>query len=247
MRAESVDCVVTSPPYNVGMDYGPEVDDRMTPAEYQAFAFDCAREIARVSKHSARIWVNVPQAIYQKDGPNGLNESGVRIRQVPVWDDALVEAGLMFRDWIVWDKRGGNGNTDWGSYLSPNSPNLRGRYELILLYFKGEWNKGRIARNDIARDEWPELTRNVWRMQPEPRNHGHPAPFPAELPRRCILLSTWRGDVVLDPFCGSGTSIKVARDLGRIPIGVDLSHDYLLTTRGRIAQGRLDSLEVAGI
>lgn len=95
-----------------------------------------------------------------------------------------------------------------------------------------------MERNDIPAAEWPELTRNVWRTPCAARN-GHPAPFPAELPRRAILLSTWPGDVVLDPFCGGGTTVRVARALGRVGVGVDLSATYAAKSLRSVAQGVL--------
>lgn len=226
LAAASVDCIVTSPPYNVGVDYG-TVDDDIDPAAYVEFARICCAQFERVLKPGGRAWVNVAVSTGGQDG-------GLRTKLATLWDAALEASGLTFRDWIVWDKVGGEGGTRWGSYLSPNSPNLRGRYELVLLYFKGpDWKRGRTERSDIDPDEWPHLTRNVWPIQPEPRNHGHPAPFPRRIPRKAILLSTWPGDIVLDPFCGSGTTVRVAHDLGRVGIGVELSAAYARAARRR--------------
>jgi DNA modification methylase len=155
-----------------------------------------------------------------------------------VWHQALEQAGLSFRDWVVWDQIGHDQPTAWGSYLSPNAPNLRGRSELVLLFFKGSWARGRVERSDVLARDWPELTRNVWTM-PCSRVGAHPCPFPPELPRRAILLSTWPGDLVLDPFCGSGTTLAVARSLGRRVIGCDLSAAYARLSRDAVSQGVL--------
>ena len=226
---DSVDCIVTSPPYNVGVDYDGVADLRPL-AEYLGQVFSGAREMARVLKPSGRVWVNVAAAV--------PGEGGDRFPLAATWHQGLSAAGLRFRDWVVWDQVGQDAATAWGSYLSPNAPNLRGRHELILLFHKGPWNRGRVEHNDVSREQWGELTRNVWRMPSAPRN-GHPAPFPAELPRRAILLSTWPGEVVLDPFCGSGTTIRAARDLGRVGIGCDLSPAYAARSFGAVAQGVL--------
>lgn len=224
-----LDCIVTSPPYNVGLAYD-GVSDLRPLADYYGKVFAWALEMARVLRQSGRVWVNVAAAV-----PGDGEE---RFALAVLWHQGLSAAGLRFRDWIVWEQLGADAATAWGSYLSPNAPNIRGRHELVLLFYKGSWNRCRVEHNDIAAAEWPELTRNVWRMGCAPRN-GHPAPFPAELARRAILLSTWRGERVLDPFCGSGTTLRVARDLGRVGIGVDLSAAYAAKSWQAVAQGVL--------
>jgi site-specific DNA-methyltransferase (adenine-specific) len=224
-----VDCVVTSPPYNVGVCYD-GVPDLRPLAAYLERSFVWAREMARVLRGGGRAWVNVATAV------PGAGEE--RVALGALWHQALSAAGLRFRDWVVWDQAGHDAATAWGSYLSPNAPNLRGRHELILLFYKERWNRERVERGDIDPSQWGELTRNVWRMPCAPRGR-HPAPFPDELARRAILLSTWAGDKVLDPFSGSGTTIRVARDLGRAGIGVDLSAAYARMGLDAVAQGVL--------
>lgn len=240
---ESVDCIVTSPPYNVGIAYQ-DVADLMTWEQYGALAFGAAREMYRVLDDGGRAWVNVmPTAPGELTG--GTHKKGkwgkkgghlvARANLLAIWNLALDEAGLSYRDTVVWIQDAWDGACSWGSKWSPNAPNLRGSWEAILLFHKGPWMRGRIGQNDIPRESWSEYTRNVWKMNPS-QSSGHPATFPPELPRRCILLSTWPGDTVLDPFCGSGTTIKVAKDLGRKAIGVDLSETYCEMTRRRVAQ-----------
>jgi DNA modification methylase len=226
----SVDCIVTSPPYNVGVDYD-GVSDLRPVFDYQARVFSWCRELARVLVPGGRAWVNVAAAL------PGAGEE--RVCLAALWHQALMAAGLRFRDWVVWDQPGGmDSATAWGSYLSPNAPNLRGRYELVLVFYKHAWSRGRVQRGDVAPERWPELTRNVWRLPCAPRN-GHPAPFPAELARRAIQLSTWPGERVLDPFCGSGTTIRVARELSRVGVGCELSAAYAAKSFAAVAQGVL--------
>ncbi|MGH2690327.1 MAG: DNA-methyltransferase, partial [Actinomycetota bacterium] len=185
-----------------------------------------------------RAWVNVATAVPGSVCGDREGEDGERVALAALWHQSLSAAGLRFRDWVVWDQTGHDAATAWGSYLSPNAPNLRGRHELILLFYKATWSRGRVERGDIDPGQWGALTRNVWRMPCAPRS-THPAPFPAELARRAILLSTWPGDVVLDVFSGSGTTIGVARDLGRVGIGVDLSAAYARLGLEAVAQGVL--------
>lgn len=243
LEDESVDCIVTSPPYNCGMEYE-GVDDRMTWEQYGALAFDSSREMRRVLKPGGRAWVNVmPTEPEEETG--GTHKNGrpgkkgghliPRANLLAIWNLALDEAGLSYRDTVVWVQDAYDGACSWGSKWSPNAPNLRGSWEAILLFHKWPWMRGRVEQNDIPRESWAEYTRNVWKMNPT-QTPGHPATFPSELPRRAILLSTWPGDVVLDPFCGSGTTVKVAKDLGRKAIGVDLAPSYLEMTRDRCAQ-----------
>lgn len=99
--------------------------------------------------------------------------------------------------------------------------------EMILVMFKETWKKQRQGISDITRDEFVEWTNGVWTFSGEQRGRiGHPAPFPLELPRRCIKLFSFVGDVVLDPFVGSGTTLLACYQLQRIGIGVEISSTY---------------------
>lgn len=222
----SVDCIVTSPPYNVGLDYD-GVDDALTLDEYTDLAHGSVLEMARVLKPGGRVWLNVVHATNQL-GDFG-RETGARVNLMAIWEHALAWGRLLYRDVVVWDKGIGNQATAWGSYLSPNTPNMRGRWEPILVYFKDHWTRARDdgLSLDLDASEWMDLTRNVWRIVPDGGQRWHPAPFPAEIPRRAIILSTWPGDLVLDPFAGSGTTLRVAHALGRRAIGVELSESYV--------------------
>lgn len=228
---ESVDCIVTSPPYNCGMPYAGAAD-ALDVEEYQDLAHGASAEMFRVLKPGGRAWVNVTQAVSRFGLGDVIEE---RWNPSEVWNRELGRAGLFYRDTVVWVQRGKDQPTAWGSVDSPNAPNLKGRWEPILLFFKGTWSRGRVGINDIAHRNWLDWVENVWYFTCARRN-GHPAPFPAELPLRCILLSTWKGDVVLDPFCGSGTTVRVAKDLGRVGIGCDSSAVYAEMSDRRLGQ-----------
>ena len=124
---------------------------------------------------------------------------------------------------------------------------MRGEWEIILATFTGPtWQRDtpeQFKRTKDTRGGWIELTTNVWRIQPEPRGPEtghHPAPFPTTLADRCIRLSTWPGETVLDPFMGSGSTLRAAKDLGRKAIGIELSERYCEIAAKRMGQEVLD-------
>ena len=129
----SVDCVVTSPPYNVGMRYA-GVSDELSLEDYRARAVQWTQEIARALRPGGRAWVNVSQSLPDLGRPRCERWS-----PAVLWHELLLAAGLLFGDWIVWRQVGADAATAWGSHLSPNAPNIRGRYELVLLFFKERW------------------------------------------------------------------------------------------------------------
>jgi site-specific DNA-methyltransferase (adenine-specific) len=129
---------------------------------------------------------------------------------------------------ITWDKRNVTRRTAWGSWKSPSFPVVNNPLECILVYCKSEKKHiGNKEDADITRDEFIEYTMGVWNMASAKKSKvGHPAPFPDELPYRCIKLFTYQNDLVLDPFVGSGTTVRVAKKLNRKFIGFDISPEY---------------------
>jgi site-specific DNA-methyltransferase (adenine-specific) len=239
---ETVDCIVTSPPYNLGMKYD-GVSDSYTFEEYDRLIASATFEMERTLKPGGRLWLNAMHSMTEFDSIEALRvgdavKTGRRWNAVELWRQGLLVAGLSYRDTIAWVQNAHDAATAWGSMLSPNAPNLRGRWEPILLMFKDTWDRGRVERNDLTWDDFARWTRNVWEMGTAQRRH-HPAPFPEDLPRRCILLSTWPSDLVFDPFMGSGTTLRVAKDLGRRAVGVELSEAYCELAVQRLAQGVL--------
>lgn len=217
LKAETAACIVTSPPYNLGIEYE-NYDDNLDWFEYEYdLARPAAQEMFRVIQPSGRVWVNVMQAVPQKDRSD-------RFPLGVMWHDALNDAGFLYRDTIVWQQDNHDGQCAWGSWLMPSAPNLRGSYEVIHCFYKPPYKRtgnGRLPRDELGGD-WTDLCRNVWKMNPVRRTENAPAPFPIELPARAIRLSTWPGEVVLDPFVGSGTTLTACEELGRIGIGIEL-------------------------
>jgi len=137
---------------------------------------------------------------------------------------------------IIWDKGNSGVSTAWGSWKSASNPVLRDVHEYILVFQKGSFKRERKNKEDtISKEEFLEFTKSIWSFKPESaKKVGHPAPFPIELPKRCIQLYSFKKDVVLDPFCGSGTTCLASKQLGRYYIGYDIKEEYC-----KIAQKRL--------
>jgi site-specific DNA-methyltransferase (adenine-specific) len=138
---------------------------------------------------------------------------------------------------VIWVKESSAGtSTAWGSWCSASNPTLRDIHEYVLVFSKDAMKRDRTGADTILRDEFLENTKSVWTFPTEsPKRVGHPTPFPLELPRRLILLYSFAGDVILDPFCGSGTTCVAALMQGRRFIGYDNSSEYCHLARHRIS------------
>ena len=216
LGAGSVGLVVTSPPYwNAKREYA-------SWPTYAAYLADMARvwaECFRVLCEGGRVAVNVPDG-YGRPGSGGYLTLG---------DDtarALQTAGFTLRGKVIWYKGGAvaRNSTAWGSWQSASNPSLRDCYEVVILAHKGAARRRGPAVIDA--ETFLSDTVSVWEVQPA-RSKWHPAPFPAEIPRRVIRLLSFPGDVILDPFAGTATTVWEAARAGRQGIGVDLSAAYL--------------------
>lgn len=219
---ESIHLVVTSPPYNVGKEY----DDDLDLNEYLSLLRTVFSETYRVLVNGGRACVNIA---------NVGRKPYIPYHKFVI--DTMEDVGFLMRGEVIWDKGGGAGtSTAWGSWCSPANPTLRDVHEYILLFSKGQFGRTSIEKKPtISRDEFLEFTRSIWSFMPESaRRIGHPAPFPVELAYRCIQLYSFSGDVVLDPFCGAGTTCVAAVKTGRHYVGLDISEDYVRSARRRI-------------
>ena len=219
----SVHLMVTSPPYNVGKDY----DKDLTLAEYLGFLRRVWAEVQRVLAPGGRACINIA---------NLGRKPYIPLHAYILGD--MLDLGFQMRGEIIWDKGASAAtSTAWGSWRSPSNPTLRDVHEYILVFSKGEYRRkpgdGRLST--ISREEFLEFTKSVWTFPSESaRRVGHPAPFPMELPYRLIQLYTYSGEVVLDPFMGSGQTALAARKAGRRFVGYEVDEDYV-----RLAQARL--------
>jgi site-specific DNA-methyltransferase (adenine-specific) len=150
----------------------------------------------------------------------------------------LLQLGFLMRGEIIWDKAASaSSSTAWGSWQSASNPTLRDVHEYILVFSKGDFRRGKLeGRVDtIGREEFLEFTKSVWTLTAESaRKIGHPAPFPVELPYRLIQLYTYAGEVVLDPFMGSGQTALAALKAGRRFAGYELNAEYAALAERRI-------------
>ncbi|MGL4647934.1 MAG: DNA-methyltransferase, partial [Caldilineaceae bacterium] len=214
LPARCVHLMVTSPPYNVTKQY----DDDLSLDEYLGLLARVFAEVWRVLAEGGRACVNVANL-----GRKPYIPLSAHIAHL------MQELGFLQRGEIIWHKGAGAGvSMAWGSWRSASNPVLRDTHEYILVFSKGSFGRPGAGREStIARDDFMEWTKSVWSMNTESAQRvGHPAPFPVELPRRLIQLYTFKDDVVLDPFMGSGTTAVAALEAGRRYVGFELSPEY---------------------
>jgi len=217
--------MVTSPPYNVGKEY----DKDLTLGEYLDFLEEVMREVYRTLVWGGRVCFNVA---------NLGRKPYIPLHAYLI--ELFENIGFLFRGEIIWDKGDSisGASTAWGTWQSAVNPTLRDQHEYIIVLSKGSFKRERRNKKDtITKEEFLEFTKSVWRFPPESaKKVGHPAPFPEELPYRCIQLYTFEGDVVLDPFAGSGTTCVAAIKTGRHFIGIEIEDKYVRIAEKRIKE-----------
>jgi len=219
----SVHLMVTSPPYNVTKEY----DDDLTLEEYRDLLRRVFAETFRVLVNGGRACINVA---------NLGRKPYIPLHSYIIQD--MSDIGFQMRGEIIWDKAASaSPSTAWGSWQSASNPTLRDVHEYILVFSKGSYARVRgEKKNTIKKEEFLEYTKSVWQFPAErAKRVGHPAPFPVELPRRLIELYTFAGDVVLDPFCGSGSTCIAAKISQRNYVGYELKKEYIALAEKRIA------------
>lgn len=243
VASNSVALVVTSPPYFAGKAYEEALGEGHIPAtyvEYLVMLRDVFAECARVLQPGGRIAVNVAN----------LGRRPYRSLAADVTTILQDELRLLLRGEIVWVKqRGAAGNCAWGSFQRPANPVLRDLSERVIIASKGRFDRsvdvkerakrGLPSTSTMSRDEFMEATVDVWEIPPESAARvGHPAPFPVALPERLIHMNTYEGELVLDPFMGSGTTAVAAVRTGRHFIGYDTDAGYAAAATERVLRER---------
>ena len=281
---------VTSPPYNVGLSYGGEVDDAGSYADYLEFSRKWLANVYRWTAHAGRLCLNIPL---------DKNSGGKQAVTADLTNIAR-EVGWRYHATIIWNEGNISRRTAWGSWMRPSAPHVIAPVESIVVLYKGDWKRDHLGDEQvtISRDEFMEWTSGVWTAEravqdetpSEPlvapsallewamsfegvsplgvdtlrssfaelltrprgpgldglspgdarewasnlwtfggesaKRIGHPAPFPLELPRRCIRLFSYQSDRIFDPFTGSGSTLIAALQDGRDAWGLEIDAEY---------------------
>lgn len=219
----SIHLMVTSPPYNVGKLY----DKDMSLEEYRTFLTSVWKEVYRVLVPGGRICVNIA---------NLGRKPYIPLHTFIIED--LLNIGFLMRGEVIWDKGAtASSSVAWGTYLSAKNPVLRDSHEYILIFSKDTFTRGikEKMKSTLTKEEFIEYTKSVWSFNAESATKvGHPAPFPIELPARCIKLYTFEDELILDPFMGSGTTAVAALELNRHFVGYEVDYEYVRRSEKRI-------------
>ena len=211
----SIDLIVTSPPYNVGIDYD-TWEDNMPWEQYLLWCEEWLTECYRVLKDDGRICIN--HYINFQDRTHNV--------RFPLFDMHKIQEKIGFNvhKLCIWEDRTMVKFTAWGSWLSASSPNIMTPYEGILISYKNQWKKIDSGKSTIDKETFIEGVSGIWNLGTTISKTK--ACFPKKLPNMCIQLLTYEGDTVLDPFMGSGTTGIVAKETGRNFIGFEISPNY---------------------
>jgi site-specific DNA-methyltransferase (adenine-specific) len=222
---ETIDLIITSPPYNVGKDYGSKEEDNLTYEEYLKFSETWLKNCYLWAKKTGRLCLNIPL----DKNKNGKNS---------VYADITIIAkkiGWKYQTTIIWNEQNISKRTAWGSWMSASAPFVISPVEVIVVFYKEEWKKISLESPDINKWDFMEWTNGLWTFNGEnSKKIGHPSPFPRELPKRCVKLFSFIGDTVLDPFAGSGTTLIEAINHQRKALGLETNQKYIETSHERI-------------
>ena len=222
----TIHLMITSPPYNVSKDY----DENLSLEEYLSFLHKVFSETYRVLVTGGRACINIANI--------------GRKPYIPLSDyisKMMMDIGFLMRGEIIWNKSASSGtSTAWGSWCSPSNPTLRDVHEYILIFSKGAFKREKKDKEiTIQKEQFIEWTKSIWNMKTESaKKIGHPAPFPEEMPFRLMQLYSFKRDIILDPFIGSGTTAVVGLKYGRSFVGYEINKNYV-----KIAKERISSLQ----
>jgi len=221
LENNSISLTVTSPPYNIGKDS----DLDLTDDEYWAMMKNIFTETYRVTESGGRLVVNVANLGRKPYIPFSK-----------YFTELLIEIGFIMRGEIIWQKsKGANANFAWGSWLSASNPVIRDIHEYCLVFSKDSLKKSSKGESSIEKEEFMESTLSIWNINPaRAKKIGHPAPFPIELPQKFINLYTYKNDLILDPFLGSGTTAIAAKLLNRNFVGYEIEEKYIAIANSRL-------------
>lgn len=214
---ESIDLIVTSPPYNVDIQYNSH-NDQITYKEYLAFSKQWMKRCHGWLKDDGRFCLNIPLD-KNKGGSQSVGADLTTIAK---------KCGFSYHSTIIWNEGNISRRTAWGSWMSASAPYVIAPVELVVVLYKNTWKKTSGSReSDISREEFMAWTNGLWTFNGERKTKiGHPAPFPVELPLRCMKLFSFVEDTVLDPFMGSGSTLVAASGCNRKGFGIEIDPRY---------------------
>jgi site-specific DNA-methyltransferase (adenine-specific) len=231
MDDNTIDLVVTSPPYNVDLGnnkYNKNpynlYNDNKEHQEYISWLKEIFSLVYLKLKSGGRVCINIG------DSKNGA---------IPTHSDVIqmmCDIGYIPMTNIIWNKNTTSNRASFGSYLSPSCPSFPRGFEFILVFAKENKKLQYKGETDLTKEEFVEWTNGLWTFAPETRQKkiGHPAMFPEELPKRLIKMFSWKGALVVDPFMGSGTTAIACINTNRNYIGFELDTDYFNIATERI-------------
>jgi len=224
----TVHLAITSPPYNLGISYDNHDDN---------LAYETYLEWMK------KVWIETKRVLVS-GGRFALNIAPTSIKNFrPIHHDfsnQLREIGMTMRTEIIWYKQTMGRRTAWGSWKSPSNPHIVPSWEYVLVFCKDSWTlDGNKKDRDITNDEFMRFSDGFWYIPPESQRRGHPTPFPELLIYRLIKFYTYKGNVVLDMFGGTGTVAVVAQKTGRHFIHIDISSKYCEIAGQRLETARM--------
>jgi len=236
IQEESIDLVVTSPPYNLDMDYGAGTDDALSYVGWLDFLYHAfVKLFALVKKDGGRLCMNVPLDTFK----GGVHHA--------VYADVLntaVRAGFKYNFTIIWNEGNISSGTANGTFAKADSPYVIAPVETIIVLYRENWAKPGGGVSTITAPDFKTCVNGLWTFPGEKASKiGHPTPFPVELARRCIQLFSYFGDTVLDPFLGSGTTLVACTNDDRKGIGVEISPAFCDLARVRVAEAEAKAAE----
>lgn len=222
---ESIDLVVTSPPYNIGIDYN-EYDDKRDWQEYYSWCENWLKEIFRVLKQDGRLCLNHYLS---------LGTSAFRTAPLMELNAIALKLGFKHHSVAIWTDRTLAKRTAWGSWLSASAPYINSPFEGILILYKTFWKKLSKGKSTIDKQSFMDGCSGIWNIATETKGLTK-ANFHLDLPKLCINLFSFQGEIVLDPFMGSGTTAVACVQTERDFIGFEINQEYVDVANKRLQQ-----------
>ena len=230
MRDGCIDLIVTSPPYNIGIEYDGYADKMPWPEYYQW----------------CRKWLSECYRVLKSDGRMALNHylslGNAKERATPLFDlnGIALDIGFKHHSCAVWPDITLAKRTAWGSWLSASAPYINSPFEGVLILYKERWKKDKRGTSDMSKDDFIMLTRGRWDIKTETRGKT-PANFSVDFAEKTIKLLSYVGDLVLDPFSGSGTTAFVCVKNNRNYIAIEQSEKYCMIATKRINEALMQT------